>query len=123
MERKLYDLKFRVGGPVPASQDVVILGIDDDSLKAVGRWPWSRDDMARLVSRVQEAGPRVIVLDLIFAEKQETATMRTLANLCQEIAKRGDSEDIVALLEKEQERLDVGRILAGIISKEPPTLL
>jgi len=123
MELKVYDLKFRVRGPQPASQDVVILGIDDDSLKAVGRWPWSRDDMARLVSRVQEAGPRVIVLDIIFAEKQETATMRTLANLCQEIAKRGDTEDIVALLEKEQQRLDVDRILADIISKEPPTIL
>jgi adenylate cyclase len=123
MELKLYDLKFRVRGPQPASQEVVILGIDDDSLKSVGRWPWSRDDMARLVSRVQEAGPRVIVLDIIFAEKQETATMRTLANLCQEIAKRGDTEDIVALLEKEQQRLDVDRILADIISKEPPTIL
>ncbi|MFH1595516.1 MAG: CHASE2 domain-containing protein, partial [Pseudomonadota bacterium] len=123
MELKLYDLKFRVRGPQPASQDVVILGIDDDSLKAVGRWPWSRDDMARLVSRLQEAGPRVIVLDIIFAEKQETATVRTLANLCQEIAKRGGTEDIVALLEKEQQRLDVDRILADIISKNPPTIL
>jgi len=123
MELKLYDLKFRVRGPKPASQDVVIVGIDDDSLKTVGRWPWSRDDMARLVSRVQEAGPRVIVLDIIFAEKQETATVRTLANLCQEIAKRADTKDIVALLEKEQERLDVDRILADIISKKPPTIL
>jgi len=123
MELKVYDLKFRVRGPQPASQEVVILGIDDDSLKAVGRWPWSRDDMARLVSRLQEAGPRVIVLDIIFAEKQETATVRTLANLCQEIAKRGGAKDIVALLEKEQERLDVDRILADIISKNPPTIL
>jgi adenylate cyclase len=123
MELKLYDLKFRVRGPKPAGQDVVILGIDDDSLKAVGRWPWSRDDMARLVSAVQAAGPRVIVLDIIFAEKQETATVRTLANLCKEVAKRGDTKDIVALLEKEQERLDVDRILADIIRKKPPTIL
>jgi adenylate cyclase len=123
MELKLYDLKFRVRGPKPAGQNVVILGIDDDSLKAVGRWPWSRDDMARLVSAVQAAGPRVIVLDIIFAEKQETATVRTLANLCKEVAKRGDTKDIVALLEKEQERLDVDRILADIISKKPPTIL
>ncbi len=47
MELKVYDLKFRVRGPQPASQEVVILGIDDDSLKAVGRWPWSRDSLPR----------------------------------------------------------------------------
>ena len=35
----------------------------------MGRWPWSREDIARLLSRVKQAGPRAIGLDIIFAEK------------------------------------------------------
>jgi len=123
MELKVYDLKFRVRGPVPASQEVVILGIDDDSVAAYGRWPWSREEQARLVDRVKEAAPRVIVLDITFPEKQETATIRTLANLCQEIVKRGGSKDIVALVEEEQHRANVDLILAEAIRRGPPTIL
>ena len=123
MELKVYDLKFRVRGPVPASQEVVILGIDDDSVAAYGRWPWSREEQARLVDRVKEAAPRVIVLDITYPEKQETATIRTLANLCQEIVKRGGTKDIVSLLEKEQQRASVDLILAAAIRRGPPTIL
>src|SRR5665647_1027654 len=64
LELKLYDLKFRFRGAIAAGQQVAIVAIDDDSLKAVGRWPWSREDMARMLTRLKQAGPRVIALDL-----------------------------------------------------------
>jgi adenylate cyclase len=123
MELKLYDLKFRVRGPKPASGKVVIVGIDDDSLKLVGRWPWSREDQARLVNRLKAAGPRVVILDITFPEKQETASIRSLANLCQEIIKRGGSKDIVALVEREQNRASVDRQMAAAIRQGAPTIL
>jgi adenylate cyclase len=124
MELKLYDLKFRVRGAKPASKEVVILGIDDDSLKTVGRWPWSREDISRLLTRLKEAGPRVIALDIIFAEKEETAAVRTLANLRQELTRQGlASREIAALLAKEQQRADVDRQLAEAIRQGPPTIL
>ena len=56
-ELKLYDLKFRFRGPIPVGKEVAILAIDDESLKTVGRWPWSRDDMARVLTRLKQAGP------------------------------------------------------------------
>jgi adenylate cyclase len=124
MELKLYDLKFRVRGAKPPGGEVVILGIDDDSLKAVGRWPWSREDLARLVNQVKDAGPRVIALDIIFAEKQETAAVRALTNLRQEITRQGlASREIAALLDREKQRADVDRLLAEVIGREPPTVL
>ena len=78
IELKLYDLKCRVRGTSTPSSEVVILAIDDDSLKKVGRWPWSREDIARLIKGLKEAGPRVIGLDIIFAEKQETAAVKAV---------------------------------------------
>ncbi len=124
MELKLYDLKFRVRGPKPASQTVVIVGIDDESLKMVGRWPWSREHLAWLLNRLKEAGPRVIALDIIFAERQETAAVRTLESLREGIKQKClDSASILGLLDQEQKRADVDGMLAEAIKRDPPTVL
>ncbi len=52
----------------PPPQDIVIVAIDEASLSALGRWPWSRRTHAQLVSRLDAAGARVIALDIIFSE-------------------------------------------------------
>jgi len=54
------------GRPAPA--DVVIVGIDDASLAALGRWPWPRAVHARLLDRLSAAQPRAVGLDLMFSE-------------------------------------------------------
>jgi adenylate cyclase len=124
LELKLYDLKFRYRGPQPPSQQVVILGIDDDSLKAVGRWPWSREDFGRLLAKVKEAGPKVVAIDVIFAERQETGGLKALKDLHQEAARRGlVTPPLKALLEKEQQEADVDRQLAEVVAQDPPTIL
>ena len=60
IELKLYDLKFRVRGSQPASQDVVILGIDDDSLSAeavsIVKDTTSRKELKAMVEAVNEYG-------------------------------------------------------------------
>ena len=49
----------------PASDDVVIIAIDDASLASLGRWPWSRRVHAALIDKAREADARAVVLDLI----------------------------------------------------------
>lgn len=124
LELKLYDLKFRFRGKRPAPTEIAIVAIDDDSLKLVGRWPWSREDVARLVSHLKELGPKVIALDIIFAEKQETAAVRTLTKLRQEVTRRGmASPQLLSLLAAEEQRADVDRQLAQVIGQGTPTIL
>jgi adenylate cyclase len=124
LELKFYDLKFRFRGPLAPVPEVVIVAIDDASLKLVGRWPWSREDTARLLTRLKAAGPRVLALDVIFAEKEESAAARTLANLRRDIARRGvASPEVTALLNREERRADVDRRLAQVIKQGPPTIL
>jgi len=123
LELKLYDLKFRFRGPMASGRQVAIVAIDDDSLKAVGRWPWSRENMARLLSRLKQAGPRVIALDIIFAEKEQTASYQALKNLSDNLARRGVSPEILKILEVEKNRADVDRLLAKVLRQEPPTIL
>ena len=51
-----------------APQDVVVVGIDDASLAALGRWPWPRAVHARLLDALTSAEPRAVGLDLMFSE-------------------------------------------------------
>jgi adenylate cyclase len=50
------------------SHPVVIVDIDEDSLKAIGQWPWPRTTIADLVTRITQLGAVTIGFDVIFAE-------------------------------------------------------
>ncbi|MCU7919865.1 MAG: CHASE2 domain-containing protein [Candidatus Thiodiazotropha sp. (ex Epidulcina cf. delphinae)] len=63
----LYDLQMGIMARPPA-EDIVIVAVDEKSLKALGRWPWSRQVHAKLVNRLTQAGAKAIVFDILFAE-------------------------------------------------------
>ena len=63
----LYDLQMGMMSRT-ASDDIVIVAVDEKSLEALGRWPWSRRVHAELVDRLTEAGAKAIVFDILFAE-------------------------------------------------------
>ncbi|HEX4859532.1 MAG TPA: CHASE2 domain-containing protein [Usitatibacteraceae bacterium] len=56
----------------PASDDIVIVGIDDDSLAQIGRWPWPRSVHPYLLDRLARAKPKVVVFDVILSEPDRT---------------------------------------------------
>jgi len=55
--------------PVP----VRIVDIDDESLKRLGQWPWSRDVVAALTERIVELGAASIAFDFVFSERDRTS--------------------------------------------------
>jgi len=65
------DILFKLRGPRPVSPDIVIIEIDDASLKAFGRWPWDRGYHAELLDIIEDYGPKTIVFDILFSEPQE----------------------------------------------------
>ncbi|WP_375171193.1 CHASE2 domain-containing protein [Marinobacter sp.] len=54
--------------PAPVADDVVIVAIDDISLERLGRWPWPRTYHANLIEKLDAAGARTIVFDVLFPE-------------------------------------------------------
>ncbi|MDQ7990938.1 MAG: CHASE2 domain-containing protein, partial [Candidatus Dactylopiibacterium sp.] len=64
---QLYDIALS-RQEVAADPAVVIVAIDNDSLDALGRWPWPRHLHASLIERLRAAGAGPIGLDLVFAE-------------------------------------------------------
>lgn len=53
------------------SSDIVILSIDDESLEALGKWPWPRDYHGQLLELIDGANPRAIGFDVLFLEAGE----------------------------------------------------
>ena len=47
---------------------VTVVAIDEKALARHGQWPWPRDRVADLVSRIASGRPAVIGLDVFFPE-------------------------------------------------------
>jgi len=52
---------------------VVVVDIDERSLRALGQWPWPRVVLAELVSKIDSLNATAIGLDIIFPEKDRTS--------------------------------------------------
>ena len=52
----------------PPADNIVIVAIDEQSLRELGRWPWSRRLHTEMVRKLDAAGAKGIMLDIVFAE-------------------------------------------------------
>ncbi len=67
---KIYDrllrLEYRLSGPPPTG-DILLVLIDNDTLKNIPeRWPYSRRTIAEVIERLKGAGAKTIGFDFIF---------------------------------------------------------
>ena len=60
---------------------VVILDIDERSLKGLGQWPWPRTQVADLLGRLASLGAVAVGFDVIFAEPDRLSPARVAAGL------------------------------------------
>jgi PAS domain S-box-containing protein len=74
-----YDQLSGIGRP-KADQKTLIVSIDDASLAKLGQWPWSRDKHAALITKLQGAKPRSILLDILISEPGAAEQDAALAN-------------------------------------------
>jgi CHASE2 domain-containing sensor protein/two-component sensor histidine kinase len=66
-DQLLYDTGLSLDSrPVP--DDIVIVAIDEESLRRIGRWPWRRAIHATLVEKLTAAEAKTVGLDLILSE-------------------------------------------------------
>lgn len=72
-----------------ASEDIVIIGIDDKSIAELGRWPWRRETHAHLIEQLIPAGIQAIGMDVIFSEPDVTRPQDD-QRLAQAIASAGN---------------------------------
>ncbi|HKB58403.1 MAG TPA: adenylate/guanylate cyclase domain-containing protein, partial [Gallionellaceae bacterium] len=77
-----YDSKLRLTMPRTVDDRIVILDIDEKSLKEEGHWPWRRDRMGLLLDKLFERdGVAEVGFDMVFAERDESSGLRILEKL------------------------------------------
>ena len=87
LDALLGDLRMRVE-PVQLDPRVVIVDIDENSLTRIGRFPWSRDIQAQLVTQLtQHYGAATVGFDISFPEPDTSSGYGVLERLAsQELA-------------------------------------
>lgn len=72
LELRTYDWRMHYATKKPLSGKVVIVSIDEQSLKELGRWDsWSRDKFPEIINKIKENGAKVIGVDVLFIEKSK----------------------------------------------------
>ncbi|GAB4417969.1 MAG: adenylate/guanylate cyclase domain-containing protein [Sideroxydans sp.] len=81
-DAKLYDYRLRLTLPDTRDDRIVILDIDEKSLKQEGRWPWGRDKLAALMDQLfDHYGVAVVGFDVVFAEPDTSSGLKVLEDL------------------------------------------
>lgn len=67
LDNKLHDWFFYAQKYEKGDSRIVVIDIDDESVKRVGQWPWDRETIARVIEGLSEA--KTVGLDIVFSEK------------------------------------------------------
>ena len=82
LEDWTYDARLNFTRPDTIDERVVIVDIDEASLARVGRFPWQRDKLARLVDNLFDHYQiKTLGFDIVFAEKDESSGLEAFNNL------------------------------------------
>jgi CHASE2 domain-containing sensor protein/predicted Ser/Thr protein kinase len=81
IELKTFDWRARLDRPPEVLPQVVIVSIDDESLRKMGRWPWPRSLIAQMVDFLSKSGAEIIGADILFSEPEETPGLKEIQSL------------------------------------------
>jgi len=124
LEMLAQDIHFQWRGPVQAGPEVVIAAIDEKSIDEVGRWPWSRKVMARLVEKLEAHQVKVIGFDVVFSSADNSSGKETLGIAREKLrAKISDKALVDSVLNPLIENADNDALFAAALQKSKRTIL
>lgn len=88
LDFKTLDFRHVIRGPLAPHPAVTIVAIDEESLAALGRWPWPRARIAKLVDALSTSGAAVIGFDVVFDQRDDALDLSTAAEMVAEAPER-----------------------------------
>ena len=120
-ESFLYDTRVALTLPGDTDERIVIVDIDEKSLNEIGRWPWGRDRLGKLLDELFDYYlVRLVGFDIIFREPDQSSGIRILEQLG-----KGELADVEGYQERVEElrpRLDFDGIFSESMFKGPVVL-
>jgi len=111
LENLAYDARLNLTLPHTVDPRVVIVDIDEASLSQIGRWPWPRDVLAKIVNRLfDDYHVRALGFDVVFAEHDDSSGLKVLRNLAE--GPLADDAEFRQQLQLLTPRLDRDRVFA-----------
>jgi adenylate cyclase len=121
LDAALYDLKVRMFRNTLVDDRVVVVDIDEKSLKEIGRWPWPRSEVAKLTANLfEQYGVAAVGYDVIFAEPDQSSGLPVLEKLAKG-PMAGDA-GFAERLTRLRPQLDYDSQLAAAFAKGPAVL-
>ena len=125
MERVAYDVGVSLTNRNPGEADrIAIIAIDDASIERIGRWPWSRAELATMVDKMRRARAKVVGLQFPLADAQSDVGLDRVKDIRKYISSnsfpRAAQKKINVIKGKlwaAQKEMDVDRQLAGLIAR------
>ena len=69
-EERVGALGWTLGTDFSSEERITLVAIDEPSIAEIGPWPWSREDMALLVSAIDNAGAQLQLHDVTYPESK-----------------------------------------------------
>ncbi len=121
LDDAIYDARLRATMPNTLDERIVIVDIDEKSLAEVGRFPWGRNKLGRLVDILfDQQHIALLGFDIVFAEPDDSSGLSRLNELA-----RSDFKDQVGFserLKQLQPELDYDALFAKVLEKRPVVL-
>jgi len=123
LEKKTFDLRSKLSASKERHPDIEIVGIDDEDLDEIGRFPWPRNIIAKAVNNLAMAGAKVIALDIMFNKPDKNSGLKTIRELKKtyvdlNLENKGSSaKTFYGLLNKAEANLDNDTRLAEAFKK------
>jgi len=70
IDARLADLSWHLTARTDPEQRLVIIDIDEESLKELGAWPWPRQTLAAIANRLNDAGVALQAWDIVLDAPQ-----------------------------------------------------
>ena len=116
-----YNRKF----PRSPGNGVIIVDIDEDSLRRHGQWPWPRPLIAQILDVLHQMGAKVVAFDMVFAEPDRTSPSLIAENLPQTPKMQLVAQALKTLPDNDQvfaEKIaEVGNVVTGFVASDQPT--
>jgi serine/threonine-protein kinase len=117
LERVAYDFGVSSANRNPGAADrIVIVAIDDDSIRRIGRWPWPRSVLAEAIEKLQAARAKTIGLQVILSEPQTDPGLTYLQRLAALLGKSAQRGEAAIIFKQAEQALNTDRRLTGAIA-------
>ncbi len=128
LEYRLYDA-FSNLKEKTFNSPIVVVAVDDESIANMGRWPWPRSYIARVVEFLNRCGARVIGINIVYSDKDMSQGLAEVRDILKNMEKdtrllhNAQINSIYTSLQETEKKLDNDAILGKAIGESKKVVL